>query len=106
MSRGGKREGAGRKRGALSKKTVEIATRAAEEGITPLEFLLSAMRDEGQQFDKRLDAAKAAAPYMHARLSNIEHKTDPDSMYGIALISAVPRTNADPTSDQPKTPRH
>lgn len=105
MASGGKRPGAGRRKGSLTKKTVEIATRAAEEGITPLEFLLDAMRDEGQQFDKRLDAAKAAAPYMHARLSNIEHKTDPNAVVGFALISAVPRTDADTNDDKP-APRH
>ena len=66
---------------------------------------MDAMRDDTQQFDKRLDAAKAAAPYMHARLSNIEHKTDPNGVVGFALISAVPRTDAD-TDDNRPAPRH
>jgi hypothetical protein len=36
MNRGGKRAGAGRKPGSLTKKTREIAERAAADGITPL----------------------------------------------------------------------
>jgi hypothetical protein len=35
--RGGKRPGSGRKKGSATKKTREIADRAAAEGITPLE---------------------------------------------------------------------
>lgn len=42
--KGGKREGAGRPKGALTKKTREIAERAAAEGMTPLEVMLDNMR--------------------------------------------------------------
>ena len=35
----------------------------------PLDYLLGIMRDEDQDARWRLDAAKAAAPYCHARLS-------------------------------------
>lgn len=38
-------------------------------GISPLEYLLSVMRDEDLPRDERVDAAKAAAPYLHARLN-------------------------------------
>lgn len=44
MSKGGKREGAGRKPGSLTKRTREVAERAAAEGKTPLEVLLENMR--------------------------------------------------------------
>src|ERR1700687_2675729 len=43
MTRGGKRSGAGRKRGSLSRKTRVIAERAAVDGITPLEVILRTM---------------------------------------------------------------
>lgn len=72
MARGGSRPGAGRKPGSANKRTREIADKAAEEGITPLEFMLNVMRDANAADDVRFDAAKAAAPYMHPRLSNIE----------------------------------
>jgi hypothetical protein len=45
-ARGGKRPGSGRKKGSATKRTREIADRAAEEGITPLEFMLNVMRVE------------------------------------------------------------
>ena len=72
MSRGGRREGAGRKLGSVSKLDAEARKRAAEGGMMPLDFLLSIMRDGEQDARWRLDAAKAAAPYCHARLSSTE----------------------------------
>jgi hypothetical protein len=44
MARGGKREGAGRKTGALTKRTNAIAERALAEGKAPLEVMLDNMR--------------------------------------------------------------
>ena len=85
--RGGRREGAGRKPGSVTKRTREIAEKAAQEGITPLEYMLQVMRTppektapaevqvEGMRL--RFEAAKAAAPYMHPRLAAVEH-TGPD----------------------------
>ena len=70
---GGKRNKAGRPRGAKSAKTLEIADRAAKEGLTPLEYMLSVMRDESQSLAIRLDAAKSCAPYIHPRLNAIDH---------------------------------
>lgn len=95
MAHGGKRAGAGRKTGAVTKKTREIAERAAAEGVTPLEIML----DNARFFydlalttkpDKKLtaaealtivtsgrraaqDAARDCAPYMHPRLAAVEH---------------------------------
>jgi hypothetical protein len=70
---GGRRPGAGRKGGARSKLDAEARAKAAESGITPLEFFLSIFRDETQPMSLRMDAAKSAAPYMHARLSTVEN---------------------------------
>lgn len=72
MPRGGPRPGAGRKPGARDKLARETAERVASEGTTPLDFLLSIMRDADEEKDKRIEAAKAAAPYVHPRLSNVE----------------------------------
>lgn len=44
MARGGKREGAGRKQGAVTKRTRAIADRALAEGKAPLEVMLDNMR--------------------------------------------------------------
>lgn len=76
MSRGGKREGAGRKAGAVTVKTREIADAASQEGITPLEYMLGVMRNTEADLDRRDAMARAAAPYMHPALKAIEHKGD------------------------------
>lgn len=94
MPRGGYRAGAGRKEGSKTKKTTEIAKKAAETGQTPLEYMLDVMRSPfpaelkdaiaecvkkgglDEELVSRLmgwhsmrfEAAKASAPYMHARL--------------------------------------
>ena len=72
MTRGGRREGAGRKLGSVSKLDGEARTKAMEGGMMPLDYLLGIMRDEDHDARSRLDAAKAAAPYCHARLSSTE----------------------------------
>jgi hypothetical protein len=76
MPRGGKREGAGRRAGSSTIKTREVADKAAAEGLTPLDYMLSVLRDEGMEPAARMDAAKAAAPYVHAKLASVEHKGD------------------------------
>ena len=77
MPRGGRRPGAGRKRGVSAKhpsRSLKIALAAREAGITPLEYLCALFRDDEQPLPVRLDAAKAAAPFMHPRLTAIEAK--------------------------------
>lgn len=75
MARGGKRIGAGRPRGAATRKTKEIADRASAEGLTPLEVMLKAMRAhvEKDDLDAAASIAKDAAPYMHAKLASVQH---------------------------------
>jgi hypothetical protein len=71
--RGGKRQGAGRKPGSVNKKTREIADRAVEEGMTPLEYMLDILRDKSADDKDRMWAAEKAAPYVHPKLSAIDH---------------------------------
>ena len=87
--RGGARKGAGRKPGSATKRTREIADRAAAEGITPLEYMLALMRADATHEDPavqarreamKLEAAKAAAPYIHPRLQAIEHSGSGDPL--------------------------
>lgn len=79
MARGGKRPGAGRPAGAATKRTREIADAAASEGLTPLDYMLGILRDESMATESRFEAAKAAAPYVHPKLANIEHGGNVDS---------------------------
>ena len=70
--RGGHRPNAGRKPGTLSKRTLALQASVAASGETPLDFLLRIMRDPKKPWGMRVDVAKAAAPYVHAKLASIE----------------------------------
>lgn len=76
MARGGKREGAGRKKGGQNAKTKERLEAVCKDGLTPLEYMLQVLRDAANDEAVRMDAAKAAAPYIHPKLSSVEHKGD------------------------------
>lgn len=84
--KGGARPGAGRKKGSknkATKKRTEVAAKALKAGITPLDFMLNVMRapipadvEPGVKvamIGQRFEAAKAAAPYVHPRLTAVEH---------------------------------
>jgi hypothetical protein len=119
MAKGGKREGSGRKLGAATKLTREIANKAAKAGISPLEVMLDNMlhfqkvaldaeaviesmnedqsQSLGETHEDRFKAllakvkqaagfrqiahecARDASPYMHPRLSTVQHSGDPDA---------------------------
>ena len=72
--KGGRRPGAGRKPGGRNKRTLATIAAAEASGITPLDYMLRVMRNKRAGAVARLDAAKAAAPYVHARLASIEVK--------------------------------
>ena len=63
---------AGRKPSSVAKLDAEAGKKVTEGGVTPLDFLLAVMLDNHQDFRVRLDAAKTAAPYCHARLASTE----------------------------------
>ena len=75
---GGKRVGAGRPKGAASKANEEARRKAAESGITPLEYMLAVYRNPKNKPARRDAMAVAAAPYCHSRLSSVTHSSDPN----------------------------
>jgi len=77
MARGGSKKGerrGGRQKGTRNKKVREIADKALEEGITPLEVMLKVMRSlyAKQEYVQAAAIAKDAAPYVHPRLQAME----------------------------------
>jgi hypothetical protein len=68
----GERRG-GRQRGTPNRATAAKAAAVAASGLTPLDFLLSVLRDETAPRAERMEAAARAAPYVHPRLAAIEH---------------------------------
>lgn len=71
----------GRPKGSRNKSTVE-RYKAVTEGISPLEFLLERMRKpvpadapalvQVELHAQKFEAAKAAAPYVHPKLTSVE----------------------------------
>lgn len=77
----------GRAKGTPNKASVAKAEAVAASGLTPLDYMLSIMRDEAKMPDVRLDAAKAAAPYVHPKLAAVEHSGPGGGPIEVANIS-------------------
>ncbi len=84
MPHGGIRPGAGRPKGSGNKFTKDISE-MLDDMQSPLEYMLQIMNDTGNDQRERLDAAKAAAPYIHARISHIEMKAEVEQYQDIPL---------------------
>ena len=82
MPRGGARTGAGRKAGstdkAMNKISADRVLHATGTGPnrTPLAFMLAVMNDDKQKVSLRLQAAQAAAQFIHPKLSSVEMKAE------------------------------
>lgn len=105
MARGGARPGAGRKEGALTKKTRKVAEEISAKGDTPLETLnelrvwaMGIFRKAVTEQDhaKAADAAEFAAdiankqaPFVHPKLSTVEAKIDAEVTHRPTIIEFV-----------------
>lgn len=67
----GKKTG-GRKKGVPNQRTELRKKQLERGGISPLDYMLSVMRDQENELSVRTDMAKAAAPYVHPRLQSSE----------------------------------
>jgi hypothetical protein len=89
---GGKRTRAGRPPSVY--KTSEMAERLRIRALdspngfadTPLDYLIRVMRDENQPTFLRVDCAKAAAPFVHAKLSSIDVRSEEDRTVRIEFV--------------------
>ena len=64
--------GGGSRKGIPNKATAEREKEIAASGLTPLDFMLTMLRDFGAAHEDRKWAASAAAPYVHPRLSQVD----------------------------------
>lgn len=62
----------GRPKGSHNKASKKQIAEMKAKGITPLDYLSSIYQNEAEDIRLRIDAAKAAAPYIHSRLSSTE----------------------------------
>ncbi len=63
----------GRTKGTPNKASAAKAAAIAASGLTPLDYMLQVMRNKKNPTVMRLDAANKAAPFVHSRLSAVEH---------------------------------
>ena len=75
----------GRQKGAVDK--IKREAILAAQGITPLDYMMSIIRNEQEDKAVRLDAAKAAAPYVHARLQTTTLAGDPEKPLKVEAMS-------------------
>ena len=66
------RKTGGRTKGTLNKVSAERVAEIAASGMTPLQYLTSIYQDVSADEAKRIDCAKAAAPYVHAKLTAVD----------------------------------
>src|SRR5579863_9509464 len=98
---GGKRSGSGRKRSwarttEIGKRVARMALESNGEYQAPLDFLITVMQDATQPLEMRVDCAKAAAPYVHAKLQSIDITSEEDRRMVIEFVDfrAAPSTTA------------
>jgi hypothetical protein len=90
-----KKKRAGRPKGALDHRTRNLR-QAVQSGMTPLEFLLEQMHKVDNPITMRMEAAKSAAPYCHARLQSVvvtekPYEGDPNSITNEQLAGIISR---------------
>lgn len=94
----------GRPPGSPNKASVERQAAVAASGETPLDFLLRIMRTSEDEA-RAIDAAKAAAPYVHAKLSSVEVGNKDDKPFQnvkrIELVPVSPNADRDRTASDP-----
>lgn len=115
MGHGGKRPGAGRPKGSKTKgatltkntpsRLERIKQRAKDDGkILPLDWFLGILNDPDATDDERTEAAKAGAPFLHARLEAVAfqglpgHQTHEEALVELDAL--------DPEAGDPKIIDH
>lgn len=63
----------------------------ADPAQTPLDFLLSIMRDETATRSERVDAANKAAPYLHSKHATVDHRSSDGSMRPTIIFEGMPK---------------
>jgi hypothetical protein len=86
----------GRQKGSANKRTRELLAAADAQGQSPLEYMLTVMRDPAVEPDRRDRMAAAAAPFLHARLASIEARVETvlglsDELLALRLESGLDR---------------
>ena len=72
MTHGGKRKGAGRPRGvSIGTKQERLNAELGKGQTTPLKYMLNLLNNPQVSVEKKMWAAKEAAPFVHSKLSSV-----------------------------------
>ena len=85
----------GRQKGTKNKATAAKAEAIAASGLTPLDWMLSVLRDPKVDDDRRDKAARDAAPYVHSRLQSTTIKGEGEDG-AIKTVTEIRYTIVDP----------
>ncbi len=75
----------GRQKGTPNRATSDMRLALAESGEMPVEYMVRVMRDKTVEQSRRDHMAKAAAPYLHPRLSVVEHNDETNTRFVMEL---------------------
>jgi predicted house-cleaning NTP pyrophosphatase (Maf/HAM1 superfamily) len=75
------RKTGGRQKGTPNRASIDRQAEVIASGLAPLDYMLQVMRDDQAPRERRDDMAKAAAPYVHPRLTSAEIKSDTTVRY-------------------------
>ena len=79
----------GREKGTPNRATSDMRREIAESGEMPLEYIVRVMRDETVEQSRRDHMARAAAPYLHPRLSVVEHNDETNTQFVFELPPVI-----------------
>ncbi len=104
MDNGGRRPGAGRPKGAKTKKSGTKGREIAQRKVTPLDVMEKAMliHFEAERYDAAAAVAKDMAPYVHAKMSTVKIGGDPANSTPILFVevAASDASTTDRDSDE------
>ena len=85
------RKTGGRQKGSRNKKTIAQQEEIAATGETPLQYMIRIMRDPQVEHPRRDEMAKAAAPYVHARLAATDVNAEVDGTVQVRTVADLMR---------------
>src|SRR5688572_10138878 len=100
----------GRQKGTPNKATAAKAAEVAATGLTPLDYMLTMLRNPDELPANRMWAAEKAAPFVHPKLAAVEHSGTIDQRHTatdmtdeqLAAIAAGRSTGAATTPPSPR----
>ena len=79
----------GREKGTPNRLTSDIRRAIVDSGETPLEYMVRVMRDENADPSRRDNMARAAAPYLHPRLSVADQTFETNHNWVVRLPNKI-----------------